>query len=295
MSSRAARASRPGWSTAARSSSRPTPTARFNTDESWVFLRGGWGELRMGDEDGVVDNSIIGGQTIAAGTGGIDGSSFVVAGISGEGVFPTETDDSTKIRYYTPSFGGFSLGVSFTPTVEDVGSGANNGQFIARKSGAVGDGSAERRRGRPGLRWRLRWRRPEGLRRRPVRQAEERRQGRSPPVASAARMMVLRGRRCRVRSVGLQARRQRRHRQGRRPRAPVRHRRHRLWHRPGEHLDHRCLHLRLERRLLDEATATTSLQHRVLGRLCAWRLAWCWPATLRTSTSIPMTTTRRHR
>ena len=50
----------------------------FNTDETWVFLRGGWGELRMGDEDGVVDNSIIGGQTIAAGTGGIDGSSFVV-------------------------------------------------------------------------------------------------------------------------------------------------------------------------------------------------------------------------
>jgi outer membrane protein OmpU len=107
----------------------------LNTDESWVYLRGGWGELRMGDEDGAVDNSIIGGQTIAAGTGGIDGSSFVVAGISGEGVFPTETDDSTKIRYYTPSFGGFSLGVSFTPTVEDVNSGANNGQFIARKDG----------------------------------------------------------------------------------------------------------------------------------------------------------------
>jgi len=109
----------------------------FNTDESWVFLRGGWGEIRMGDEDGVVDSSIIGGQTIAAGTGGIDGSSFVVAGIAGEGVFPTETDDSTKIRYYTPSFGGFSLGVSYTPTVEDVGSGANNGQFIARKSGPL--------------------------------------------------------------------------------------------------------------------------------------------------------------
>ena len=90
----------------------------LNTDETWIFLRGGWGELRMGDEDGAVDNSIIGGQTIAAGTGGIDGSSFVVAGIAGEGVFPTETDDPTKIRYYTPSFGGFSLGISFTPTVE---------------------------------------------------------------------------------------------------------------------------------------------------------------------------------
>ena len=60
-----------------RSSSRPTPTARYNTDETWIFLRGGWGELRMGDEDGVVDNSVVGGQTIAAGTGGIDGSDAV--------------------------------------------------------------------------------------------------------------------------------------------------------------------------------------------------------------------------
>ena len=49
-----------------------------NTDETWIFLRGGWGELRFGDEDGVVDNSVIGGQTIAAGTGGIDGSDAVI-------------------------------------------------------------------------------------------------------------------------------------------------------------------------------------------------------------------------
>jgi hypothetical protein len=107
-----------------------------NTDETWIFLRGGWGELRMGDEDGAVDNSIIGGQTIAAGTGGIDGSSFVVAGIRGEGVFPTETSDQTKIRYYTPSFGGFSLGASYTPTSNVLDSGANNGQNIANKNGA---------------------------------------------------------------------------------------------------------------------------------------------------------------
>jgi outer membrane protein OmpU len=107
----------------------------FNTDESWIFLRGGWGEVRLGDEDGVVDNSILGGQTVAAGTGGIDGSSFVVANIAGEGVFPTETSDATKIRYYTPSFGGFSAGVSYTPTVTNLNSGSDNGQFIARKNG----------------------------------------------------------------------------------------------------------------------------------------------------------------
>ena len=66
----------------------------------------------MGDEDGVVDNSVIGGQTIAAGTGGIDGSDAVI--IAAPVVFLTNSNDATKIRYYTPSFGGFSLGVSAT-------------------------------------------------------------------------------------------------------------------------------------------------------------------------------------
>ena len=89
----------------------------------------------MGDQDGVGENSIIGGQTIAAGTGGIDGSDFVILPVAGEAVFPTLTDDATKIEYYTPSFGGFSVGVSFTPTQSVIDSDDNNGQFIARKNG----------------------------------------------------------------------------------------------------------------------------------------------------------------
>ncbi|MFZ1428297.1 MAG: porin, partial [Geminicoccaceae bacterium] len=84
-----------------------------NTDETWLFLRGGWGELRMGDEDGVVDNSTVGANTIAAGTGGLDGSDAVIA--AAPVVFLTNTNDATKVRYYTPSFGGFSLGASYTP------------------------------------------------------------------------------------------------------------------------------------------------------------------------------------
>ncbi len=105
----------------------------FNSDETWIFLRGGWGELRFGDQDGIVDNSTIGGQTIAAGTGGIDGSDAVIS--AAPVVFLTLTDDATKIRYYTPSFGGFSLGVSYTPTQQEVDSSALNGQFIANKGG----------------------------------------------------------------------------------------------------------------------------------------------------------------
>ena len=106
----------------------------LNTDETWIFLRGGWGEIRLGDEDGVVDNSVVGGQTIAAGTGGIDGSDAVIT--AAPLVFLSNSNDATKIRYYTPSFGGFSLGVSYTPTQENFNSGANNGQFFANKDGA---------------------------------------------------------------------------------------------------------------------------------------------------------------
>jgi predicted porin len=104
-----------------------------NTDETWVFLRGGWGEVRLGDEDGVVDNSVVGGQTLAAGTGGIDGSDAVIA--AAPVVFLTNTNDATKVRYYTPSFGGFSVGVSYTPTQQEINSGAENGQFFALKDG----------------------------------------------------------------------------------------------------------------------------------------------------------------
>ena len=107
----------------------------FNTDESWIFLRGGWGEIRLGDEDGVVDNSTVGANTIAAGTGGLDGSDAVIS--AAPVVYLTNTNDATKIRYYTPNLDGISLGVSYTPTQETVDSDANNGNFIARKSGAA--------------------------------------------------------------------------------------------------------------------------------------------------------------
>jgi len=101
-----------------------------NTDETWVFVRGGFGELRFGDEDSPVDNSSIGAYTIAAATGGIDGT--VVDELDISPVRPTNSDDATKIRYYTPSFGGFSVGVSYTPNA-DIG--ADDAQTLANIAG----------------------------------------------------------------------------------------------------------------------------------------------------------------
>jgi outer membrane protein OmpU len=111
-----------------------------NTDETWLFVSGGFGELRFGDEDGAVDNSSIGAYTIAAGTGGIDGSIVDVLAISP--VRPTNSDDATKIRYYTPSLGGFQVGISYTPNATIVGDGdalGVNGDGLAFKDVDIGD------------------------------------------------------------------------------------------------------------------------------------------------------------
>jgi len=105
-----------------------------NTDETWLFLRGGFGELRFGDGDGPIDNSAVGAFSIGAGTGGIDGSVIDTVGTGLK--TPFNSDDDTKIRYYTPTFGGFSLGVSYTPNVGGVdtvqGDTVNNADLTAQ-------------------------------------------------------------------------------------------------------------------------------------------------------------------
>jgi hypothetical protein len=82
-----------------------------NIDENWIFIDGGFGGFRLGQEDGAVDNSKIGAQNIAAGTGGIDGQD-VVASVA---FAPINSGDSTKIRYDSPSIAGFTIHGSFTP------------------------------------------------------------------------------------------------------------------------------------------------------------------------------------
>jgi outer membrane protein OmpU len=87
-------------------------TGGATIDESWIFVDGAFGGFRLGNEDGAVDNSKIGAYNIAAGTGGIDGQG-VVAPVR---FAPINTGDSTKIRYDSPSFAGFTVHGSFTPS-----------------------------------------------------------------------------------------------------------------------------------------------------------------------------------
>jgi len=87
------------------------PQAGEEIDESWIFIDGGFGGFRLGNEDGAVDNMKLGAYAIAAGTGGIDGQGTV----GSVGFAPTNSGDSTKIRYDSPSIGGLRIGVSYTP------------------------------------------------------------------------------------------------------------------------------------------------------------------------------------
>jgi len=91
--------------------------ATTNTDEAWLFVDGGFGGFRFGNEDGAADNMRLGAMSIAAGTGGIDGEGVVANA-------PFDIDDSgdsTKIRYDSPVVGGFQLGISYAP--DEGGSG----------------------------------------------------------------------------------------------------------------------------------------------------------------------------
>jgi outer membrane protein OmpU len=119
-----------------------------NTDETWIYLRGGWGEAHLGDDDGVssISAGIVGGEdgaalsaaSVAAGTGGLDGD--IVSDLFGASTYePLGTDDATKISYVTPKFGGLNFGVSYTPNLAEIFDGAGNGDSLASKDVAAGD------------------------------------------------------------------------------------------------------------------------------------------------------------
>jgi outer membrane protein OmpU len=88
-----------------------------NTEEAWLFVEGGWGELRFGDDDGVTENMALGGFTVATASGGTDGDVIDTPAVN----YLTNTDVSTKIVYYSPELAGWQLGLSYSPHGESFG------------------------------------------------------------------------------------------------------------------------------------------------------------------------------
>jgi outer membrane protein OmpU len=85
-----------------------------NTDETWIFVRGGLGELRAGDTDSASNALRVGADAVAVGTGGIDGTVVNIDQVVNVD-FDRTAEDRTKIVYYSPVFAGLQFGISYQP------------------------------------------------------------------------------------------------------------------------------------------------------------------------------------
>ncbi len=90
-------------------------------DEAYIYLDGGFGRVEIGQQDGVGGQFSVRtpqalGQMTAA--GGSDDGMIDPLALAPVGTANDSSEDFAKITYMTPSFGGLTLGVSFTPDPE---------------------------------------------------------------------------------------------------------------------------------------------------------------------------------
>ncbi|MCP5361555.1 MAG: porin [Hyphomicrobiales bacterium] len=109
-----------------------------NADKTFIWLESDLGRVELGNNEGAEAAMAVNAATIARATGGIDGDDeFYInsGGVAPGATFlihpdlPTAdtggaTEDATKITYYSPSFSGIQLGVSYTPDEGDGGTAA---------------------------------------------------------------------------------------------------------------------------------------------------------------------------
>ncbi|MCI0430157.1 MAG: porin [Rhodospirillales bacterium] len=91
-------------------------------DERWIFFRGGFGELRVGEED---DARKLKSYTAPSASGflfnvnspffSFNATTAASVVVSTNSTTPSLENDSSKLIYFTPSFSGFQLVVSYAP------------------------------------------------------------------------------------------------------------------------------------------------------------------------------------
>jgi len=108
----------------------------INADKTYLYMQGGWGRVELGNNTDAGDALDINSSNFAAGTGGTDGDWYDFVNLQGtirRADLPLasgrdESEDATKITYYTPRFGGdnggFQAGLSYIPDVTDAGTAA---------------------------------------------------------------------------------------------------------------------------------------------------------------------------
>lgn len=118
--------------------------ATNNVDENSIFASGSFGRLEFGNNDGAEDTFMVNGSNSGVDYGGVGNptSTFLSSAYVGEARTsvdlrgPLESSDATKITYTTPSFSGFSVGVSYTP---DTADGVDGNAFHRAETNADGD------------------------------------------------------------------------------------------------------------------------------------------------------------
>jgi predicted porin len=92
-------------------------------DEAWVFFSGGFGEARIGSIDDALAYSCIlppgGTENFSAFSPNQWGANTVISNPACVGVDESPGGDAQKILYFTPSFAGFQLSLSYTPNGGD--------------------------------------------------------------------------------------------------------------------------------------------------------------------------------
>lgn len=112
-----------------------TTNSGSNSDRTYVYLDGNWGRFELGTNTDAATALKVDASTIARATGGIDGdwfrfvaapnAAFIVRPdmpVSHGGVTtPGDTENAGKVTYYSPSFSGLQLGLSYTPDTDAKG------------------------------------------------------------------------------------------------------------------------------------------------------------------------------
>jgi len=135
-----------------------------DTDEMWAFIASPTlGQVRLGDEDGVLGGLMNAGNITNFGSGGVDGDlqDFIIGGARPGTHFPGDIGDNTKVTYLSPQFFGFDFGGSFafnTGEGEDTGCGTAGTSVASPTCDRAGSftGTTARRRNevQAALRWR---------------------------------------------------------------------------------------------------------------------------------------------
>ncbi|MBL0318636.1 MAG: porin [Alphaproteobacteria bacterium] len=117
-----------------------------NADKTFLFVDTAWGRGEFGNMSGAEHILKVDASTFARATGGIDGDWYYYANVQpGTNAYPfsgvadgnyiihpdlpsqhekSDTEDATKISYYTPRIAGFQAGVSYTNDQGDAGTAA---------------------------------------------------------------------------------------------------------------------------------------------------------------------------